>query len=169
MIRVKNILTVATVALVTSASVVLHTPTAMAGPRAANNPSACVSAWHNADDYRGEGWVGATVTTQGKYKLGCGDELSGVIHIVGLGTGTGHPIPETQEDQFLICWRTTISRAKPTTVGKRLLFKWGKARAWVDKERSYTYTFYTATGGQGNAWSACASAASGGGGGGGSW
>lgn len=114
-----------------------------------------------------------------EYSLFCGDILSGVVHTAHPeSTGTVHPIPPGDEGFFVSCWSEIIRRGVPEEQSDgRIRFRYeygfedGKimdvvpvplvAQAIVDKERRFTYTFFTGGGkttGQGNKWFDCATA-----------
>ncbi len=99
------------------------------------NPLECLNQWDNNPNYVGEGWVGARVRVvrdvlEREVFLGCGDELSGVIHIAHPDTtGTLHPIPPGEEASFLRCFERTIqtSAISPAGEGRRKYeFDWLK-------------------------------------------
>lgn len=131
------------------------------------SPRECLNQWDGNGNYVGEGWVGARAKVvrdvlDREVFLGCGDELSGVIHIAHPdSTGTVHPIPPGQEGDFLRCFERTIRSATISDdQGRRKYeFDWqksnlGNADVPVQVMRStaivadnhqpnFVYTFYT--------------------------
>ncbi|MFD2419751.1 hypothetical protein [Amycolatopsis pigmentata] len=90
----------------TLGATLLGTTTATAAPPAPDNtPLDCFWQWANNPNYVGDGWVGARVSDVNGVFLGCGDELSGIIHIADPdSTGSIHPIFADTQADFLACF-----------------------------------------------------------------
>lgn len=137
---------------------------ASAAPPGTNvRPLDCLREFDHNPNYVGEGWIAAMVASANGYMLGCGNELSGVVHIAHpASTGTFHPIPANDEDLFLQCWRRTLEDGvpEPDGVGRtRYVYTHGyskdRATVIVDDRGKFTYTMFTSDGSAGNNWLGC--------------
>lgn len=162
---------VVAVTTVTSLTLIFPPQTALAARAPAQpSPEQCLNAFDDdGDDYVGDGWVGATVERSNGWQLGCGDELSGVIHIAHPeSSGSVHPITSATEGDFLTCWAAAVRNgvAAKQSDGRTTITwqptKGGKvAFGYFATDRKFTITFYTRTGGKSNDWHGCARAANG--------
>lgn len=136
----------------------------------------CLSEWDANDDYRGEGWVSALVLGDRRsVYLGCGDELSGMIHIAHPeSTGTTHPVDAATYGAFASCFQrivlegtTAEDRGFEKTRTRYTLFYGHSPTEYalpltatliVDNAGRFVWTMYTSTSGsaRGNDWDGCA-------------
>jgi hypothetical protein len=154
--------------ILSAAMVAASTAPASAAPPPDNrvSPIECLEAWENDPDYLNDGWVDAVVMSVPEVgvTLTCGDVRSGVIHIAHEeSTGNGHPITRESAEDFLYClFNTVVGGVRsddpkfPATrvqyestyygyaeiMGVRQLVQ-QKARAFVDRERGFVWTFHT--------------------------
>lgn len=89
----------------TAGVMMLASSAAAAPPPPHPTPFQCVDEFTINDNYVGDGWVGALVTTAsgpaGDFSLFCVDELSSVVHVANpQSSGTVHPVFADTEDQF---------------------------------------------------------------------
>lgn len=146
--------------------------TSAAPPPDNPTPRQCLDAFNSTApeiDYVGDGWPGALVAgppqswmfsffddTDRDFRLYCGDERSGVVHIAGESTGTGHPISEADQDWFIGCWNVVIGAGTAEDDGNgrtRFTLVRGRTKsvAFVDNARRFTYSLYTSS----DSWEDC--------------
>lgn len=175
--RIATILAITIATLLGGAAVAQAAP-----PPPTSRPLTCLERWDDENprfDYVGEGWVKAEVAEVNKVFLGCGDELSGVVHISGSNAaGSGHLISKQSEQDFLDCFGAlarfgtkepdpdfpeTRDRyqkifTEPTAFGDLPV----TATMYVDRKNRFVYTLFTtktkATPGSNN-WAGCANRA----------
>jgi hypothetical protein len=76
-------------------------------------PIKCTSEFLNNPDYRKEGWVAAKVAKVDDVFLGCGDEISGVVHIASSrSNGTTHPVFASTQGAFVQCFGRLVREGK---------------------------------------------------------
>jgi hypothetical protein len=128
------------------------------------------------DDYDAEGWVAARVARVNNVFLGCGDEYTGVVHIISPKTaGTQHPVSKFSEQFFLDCFESLarFGEVEPDPDFPQTRLRYRKyfteptknfgdvpvaATMYVDKEKRFVYTMFTTTTRatpQGNNWAGC--------------
>jgi hypothetical protein len=88
----------------------LNSATAVAvPPPSLVRPLDCLREFDESPHYARDGWARARVADVAGVFLGCGDEMSGVIHIAHPESrGHTHPIPPGAENSFLWCFERTI-------------------------------------------------------------
>lgn len=147
---------------------------------ASATPFQCLQAWDQDGeslDYVGDGWVGVRVIDVGGVFLGCGDELSGVVHIAHPDTtGTLHPIFENTQNAFIQCFQLIANsgtrRADDDFPASRtraeftyyVNSQFGQipqtATIIFDNAGRFAYTVFTSSGSfspEGNNWGGCSS------------
>jgi hypothetical protein len=174
---------IATVLALTIATLLGGAATAQAAaPPPTSSPLTCLERWDDEDprfDYVGEGWVAAKVAEVNDVFLGCGDELSGVVHISGSdAAGSGHLITPRSQQDFLDCFaalaRFGTKEPDPLFPDSRDKYEMSfpestpfgdlplAATMYVDRENRFVYTMFTtktkATPGSNN-WAGCAGTA----------
>lgn len=155
----KNLSRVLAVCVLTAASITMGASIASAAPPPPDpTPLQCIDEFTFNDNYVGDGWVGALVTTAsgavGEFSLFCGDELSGVVHTGHpLSSGTVHPIFEDTQDYYQKCWELTIEDGVvqdiPSDPGRKRIVRTNAlgltSTAFVDV-RGFAYTLFTSEG-----------------------
>lgn len=166
---VKRILTCVVAVPVCMVATIFPAEAAPPPPLGKVTPSMCIREFTDNDNYIEDGWVNARVQEYfpgPPFVLGCGDELSGVVHIAHpASTGTVHPLDPSgaQDGVFTDCIGNTLYNGKTSeTSPGRVRHDWDygaqeqRASVFVDKARSFVYTAFTNTPNGGNDWAGCA-------------